>query len=141
MRDQYKLLQEKYQGILEQTGKPVMKQYANGDKEWYLKGELHRVDGPARERADGSKEWFLNDKRHRVDGPAVEYADGYKVWYLNDELHRVDGPAVERADGSKAWWLNNKEYTEEEFLKWKWKQDQHNILKKASDETGIEMDI
>jgi hypothetical protein len=56
----------------------------NGDKRWYLNGELHRVDGPAIERADGTKEWWLNDKRHRVDGPAIEYPDGDKHWYLDD---------------------------------------------------------
>ena len=30
--------------------------------EWYLNGELHRVDGPAVENADGTKFWFLNGK-------------------------------------------------------------------------------
>jgi hypothetical protein len=32
----------------------------NGDKYWYLKGMLHRVDGPAEEWAGGSKQWWLN---------------------------------------------------------------------------------
>ena len=36
--------------------------YANGDKCWYLKGKIHREDGPAIEWADGSKAWFLNDR-------------------------------------------------------------------------------
>jgi len=32
--------------------------------EWRnLEGQLHRVDGPAREWADGDKEWYLNGKR------------------------------------------------------------------------------
>ena len=92
MYTHHKILAEKYQAVLEQTGKPEMEQDANGNKEWYLNG-----------------------KRHRVDGPAIEGANGYKAWWLNGELHRIDGPAVEGADGYKAWWLNGKEYTEMEF--------------------------
>ena len=59
--------------------------YDNGSKFWYLKGKLHREDGPACEWASGTKWWYLNDKLHREDGPASEWADGSKYWYLNDE--------------------------------------------------------
>ena len=62
------------------------------------------------ERADGSKEWYLNGKLHREDGPAVEYTDGTKYWYLNGERHRTDGPAVEGVNGYKVWYLNGVEY-------------------------------
>ena len=55
----------------------------NGDKEWFLNGKLHRVDGPAVEYADGSKRWYIDGKRHRIDGPAIEYANGTKCWYLD----------------------------------------------------------
>jgi N-acetylneuraminic acid mutarotase len=37
-----------------------VKVYTNGDKAWYLNGELHREDGPAIEYANGDKHWFLN---------------------------------------------------------------------------------
>jgi uncharacterized protein YgiM (DUF1202 family) len=37
--------------------------YADGEKYWYLNGNLHREDGPAVERADGDKYWYLNDER------------------------------------------------------------------------------
>ena len=87
--------------------------YPNGDKSWYLNGELHREDGPAIEGAD-AKYWWLNGKLHREDGPAIEGANGDKSWYLNGELHREDGPAAEEADGYKSWYLNGKEVTEEE---------------------------
>ena len=60
-----------------------VKVYANGDKHWYLNGELHREDGPAIEWADGGKQWRLNGKYHREDGPAIECAGGNKWWYLN----------------------------------------------------------
>jgi len=59
----------------------------------------------------GNKEWYLNGKYHRVDGPAIIGADGSKFWHLNGESHRVDGPAVELADGSKEWWVDGIEYT------------------------------
>jgi hypothetical protein len=95
----------------------TVKVYGSGTKEWYLNGNLHRVDGPAYEGANGTRSWFLNGKLHREDGPAVEWADGSKGWYLDDRKHRVDGPACERADGSKAWWLNGVHLTEAEFNK------------------------
>ena len=64
---------------------------------------------------NGSKEWYLNGNLHREDGPAREYPDGNKYWHLNGHLHREDGPAVEWANGTKLWYLNDQEYTEEEF--------------------------
>ena len=57
-----------------------------GTKRWYLKGKLHREDGPAIEHADGTKEWYLNGKLHRKDGPAIEWVDGHKIWYLNGKM-------------------------------------------------------
>ena len=32
---------------------------------------------------NGNKEWWLNGKIHRIDGPAYENSNGYKAWYLN----------------------------------------------------------
>jgi hypothetical protein len=40
-----------YTGIVE---------YLNGNKCWYLKGKLHRIDGPAIELKNGDKRWYLN---------------------------------------------------------------------------------
>ena len=67
---------------------PICEVSPVGDKEWWLNGKLHRVDGPAIVCANGSKHWFLNGKVHRPDGPATEYADGAKVWVLNDKRHK-----------------------------------------------------
>jgi antitoxin component YwqK of YwqJK toxin-antitoxin module len=95
---------------------------------WYLNGNLHREDGPARisYRHDGtvySERWYLNDNLHRVDGPAhiVYQPDGTierERWYLSDELHRVDGPAwIEyRPDGTiqyEEWYLNGNWHRED----------------------------
>jgi hypothetical protein len=62
---------------------------------YYKKGTdiSHRVDGPAREWSDGDKEWWINGQLHREDGPAVEYSNGTKQYWINGELHREDGPA------------------------------------------------
>jgi hypothetical protein len=76
---------------------------ANGAKGWYRNGLLHREDGPSIELADGTKGWHRNGKLHREDGPAEEYADGDKVWWINGERHREDGPAIERSNGTKFW--------------------------------------
>ena len=67
------------------TDKPVMEIDDNGDKYWWLDGNLHREDGPAIEYNDGDKEWWLDGNLHREDGPAYERADGSKHWYLNGE--------------------------------------------------------
>jgi hypothetical protein len=99
-------------------------EYVNGSKYWYNdEHQLHRLDGPAVERAGGSKAWYVNNKRHRLDGPAIERADGSKAWHINGKLHRTDGPAVEYADGKKQWFVNNKQMTEEEFNKWRAKNN------------------
>jgi hypothetical protein len=71
-------------------------------------GELYESD-------DGDKEWYLNGKCHRVDGPAIEYYSGRKYWYVNDKLHREDGPAIVYADGNKEWFLNDKQVSQKEF--------------------------
>jgi hypothetical protein len=65
---------------------------------------------------DGDKEWRLNGNLHRVDGPAVEFANGDKEWYLNGVFHRIDGPAIEYVNGGKGWWLNDKHYAFDEWL-------------------------
>ena len=63
-----------------------------GDIFYYKDEELdifHREDGPAceyGEYAGGHKEWYLNGELHRIDGPAVEWADGTKYWCLNDRF-------------------------------------------------------
>ena len=63
---------------------------------------------------NGDRAWYLKGKLHREDGPTVEFANGDKVWYLNDKLHREDGPAMDFSDGEKYWYLDGKEYTEQE---------------------------
>ena len=67
--------------------------------------------------ANGDKEWYLNGQLHREDGPAIEWANGDKYWYLNGKYHREDGPAVERTNGDKDWYLNGKRVSEKEHAR------------------------
>ena len=60
--------------------------YPDGTQCWYLNGDLHREDGPAKIFLDGSQFWYLNDKLHREDGPAVIYSNSTQFWFLNEEL-------------------------------------------------------
>ena len=64
--------------------------YADGRKEWYKDGKLHRDDGPAIECADGSKHWYKDGKLHRDDGPAIEWANGSKEWYKDGKIIKIN---------------------------------------------------
>ena len=80
--------------MIEKIIEYIVKVYANGDREWFIDGKLHRKDGPAVECASGFKGWYIDGKLHRRDGPAVEYADGLKFWYLyviklTKEQHKI----------------------------------------------------
>jgi hypothetical protein len=82
----------------------------DGSKLFYLKGHLHRLDGPAIEFVDGTREWWIEGKKHREDGPAIERPNGTKCWYINNKKHREDGPAYEGGDGTKEWFFNGLRY-------------------------------
>jgi hypothetical protein len=82
---------------------------------WELQECLY--DGPAVELTNGDKYWYLNGQLHREYGPAVERSNGDKEWWLNGKCHCEDGPAVERSNGDKYWYLNGECLTEEEFNK------------------------
>ena len=64
------------------------------------------------EYTDGTKEWWVNGQLHRIDGPAYEDAYGYKEWRINDKIHRLDGPAIEESDGTKEWYIDSWEIIE-----------------------------
>lgn len=94
---------------------PQMHLSADGSKEWYLNGKLHRDGAPAIIHSNGEMLWFQHGKLHREGGPAVKRTD-FKAWYLHDMLHREDGPAVEFKNGAKKWYLKSKNYSTPE--KW-----------------------
>jgi len=95
------------------TKEPTRTVDAAGTQRWWVRGLLHRPDGPARIWTDGMQEWWVNGLLHRLDGPAVIYADGAQEWCVNGQLHRLDGPAVIYANGTQSWWVRDQEITDE----------------------------
>ena len=103
---------------MESLTESTMETNCFGDKKWYnLKGQPHRVGGPAIEYSSGGYMWFINGKLHRTDGPAIDYGNGFMAWYVNGKCHREGGlPAIDRNSyevlhGSYApneWWINGK---------------------------------
>jgi hypothetical protein len=66
---------------------------------------------------NGDKEWYLNGQLHRTNGAAVEWPNGTKKWYSNGQLHRTNGAAVEWPNGRKEWWLNGCEVVQAAVMK------------------------
>ena len=73
---------------------------------------------------DGGERWFLKGVVHRVDGPASIWLDGTRsrFWYFNGKLHRTDGPAVQWWSGTEEWWLNNHQLNKKEIRRFKYLQ-------------------
>jgi hypothetical protein len=125
---------EQVETELSMEQEPTMTVLSDGSHRWFLRGWLHREDGPAVEGADGTRRWYINGQLHRTDGPAIEWRDGTRQWYINGKYHRTDGPAIEWADGTCEWcingirlsfrsWLDSVDRTEEErvALRLKWR--------------------
>ena len=90
--------------------------YANGQKEWYQFGKLHRLDGPAIECVS-IKEYWEYGKRHRLNGPAVIKYDNIRYWYQFGKLHRENGPAIENTrDSNHTHYYLNGEYYKKKIL-------------------------
>lgn len=81
-----------------------------------MRGQRHRVEGPAIVYPGGSCAWYLNGERHRIGGPAVEAADGAKAWYVQGALHREDGPALLGSDGTTEWYLHGVQCSEDTIM-------------------------
>jgi hypothetical protein len=80
--------------------------------QYFLKGILHRNDGPAY-ISDNIQIWYKHGKVSRVDGPAYINRDGDKFWIYENQLHRLDGPAVELINGDRYWYQYNLLHREE----------------------------
>ena len=53
---------------------------SNCQKKWYLDGQLHLKDVPAKEKSNGQKKWYQHGLLHRSGGPAIERPDGLEEW-------------------------------------------------------------
>jgi len=77
MRDQYKILAEKYELIREIAEQSNMSKDSQGNKYWKLKnGKFHRLDGPAVIGVDGSKAWFINGKEYTEQEFEINQGNG-----------------------------------------------------------------
>lgn len=95
--------------ILHRDNAPAVINTHNGDKDYYVHGVKHRLDGPATDH-HFEKEWFVNGVRHRLDGPAsiLSYAEYY---YVNGKIHRDnDEPAILYKDGAREWFKEGKRH-------------------------------
>lgn len=111
--DTYEVHGDKYRETPLGGSEGVTIKLANGAKQWWVNGKLHRDnDLPAVEWSDGGKEWWKDGGRHRDGGlPAAERANGDKFWYVNGNPHREGGlPAIEWANGKKEWYKNGVKY-------------------------------
>ena len=106
-----------------------------GNKRWYHKKKLHRLDGPAAEYADGGKSWYHDGKLHRTDGPAIEYTDGSKAWHVDGKCHRTDGPSIEFTSGTKYWYLDGVQLTE---AQWRMRVAKPNCEGKVVEVDGVQ---
>lgn len=96
---------------------PEVKTNKHGTQFWVNdKGQLSREDGPAVIFLNGYKEWWLDGELHRIDGPAVE-SGPYQEWWTKGIRNRLDGPAVIWTDGTQFWYIDGEEFTEEEYNK------------------------
>ncbi len=71
-------------------------------------GDLHRLDGPAKDMDVGYQEWYKDGVKHREGGPAV-ICKSYKRWYYEGMIHRLDGPAIQDSRGYQ-WWFKGHHY-------------------------------
>ncbi len=99
----------------------MTKYYVNVNEDgihWYKDPEMkirHQIGGPAVECSNGDKFWYIDGNIDRLDYPAVEWANGDKEWWVDDKLHREDGPAVEYPNGDIEYWLNGEQMTKQQW--------------------------
>lgn len=85
--------------------------FDSGEVWYYVRGALHRTDGPAGrlvgtgcETAPLPLAWYFEGRLHRDgDLPAVTYGPGEEEWYAHGLLHRDTGPA-KTFKGGWAWY-------------------------------------
>ena len=92
--------------------------------------KIHREFKPTLLYHDGRKEWWLNGQLHRVDGPAVcRIVDIPDMTDEEIEIFVLKG-YVKRYE----WWYKNKKYTKEEYIKkvQEYKQEIKEIITEAN---------
>jgi hypothetical protein len=101
-------------------------------------GQLHRVDGPAKQVFSSRgvctlEEWYRNGILHREGGPArlmFSSFDGQCLsaeYLVNGGFHRIDGPALIKYDSGgnvieRKWYLNSKHVEVRRMNPTRWKR-------------------
>lgn len=75
-----------YRDMLHRRDGPAFEYKGMEWKEYWLYGELHREDGPAKVNG-GGQSWYSHGKLHRDDGPAIE-ANGIELWFSHGEARQ-----------------------------------------------------
>jgi len=60
--------------------------YSDGNKYWYCKGKLHRLDGSACEYTNGVKYYYINGKKFYTFEEYKEAVIQYKIKEILNEL-------------------------------------------------------
>lgn len=71
----YHTEKDKYPGFFHS-----IKSFICGTPEWWVNGELHRENGPAKIMTDGTEIWYHKGKIHRDYEPAVINHDSFEYW-------------------------------------------------------------
>lgn len=91
--------------VVEWTETPIYSIDSIGNQTWTVRGQYHRLNGPALITSD-TQEWWVNGQRHRVEAAAVENVNGTRCWYFRGKRHRIDGPAMEFPWGRCYWYFH-----------------------------------
>jgi len=112
LKSGYKLLKFNKKGELHSLTTPALIK-TDSTEEWFFKGKLHRLGGPASIYGKGKRRdyfWYINDIPYNPFGPAVKEADGTRYWHnARGELDRVGAPAVISGDGCTREWYRHDE--------------------------------
>lgn len=72
-----------------------VRKYADGSREWYMDGVLHRGSKrPAVIESDGTRKWYCHGELHRIGYPAIIRGNGTHEWYENGVLIKVIAPCL-----------------------------------------------
>ena len=78
---------------------------SNGSNFYYKNGKSHRDDDlPAIEFFNGNKEWYIEGRLHRIDGPALIWKNKIKWFYEGKEINCSNQKDFERIINLNLFW-------------------------------------
>ena len=80
---------------MSETAERVYSITSNGNTIWYTGDRIHRNnDLPAVEYANGDREWWKNGLIHRDNQPAIERVNGESEWWEHGKLKKSTKPVL-----------------------------------------------